>query len=124
MGWQRGEFSDGHATVLWEPGDEHSFPAAGGTRIVHGGLQAAVLDAAMASACYTVTGGAPPWVTATLSAELLRAARPGPLVATGVVVRRTRAVVFCSGTLADADGTVLATATATQVPTGHASTTR
>lgn len=115
QGWQRGPFAAGSASVLWEPGDEASFPSGDG-RLVHGGLQAAVLDAALASACFTVTGPEQRWVTATLSVDLVRAARPGPLTATGTVVRRTRAVVFCAGTLVDAGGRLLATARATQVP--------
>jgi uncharacterized protein (TIGR00369 family) len=115
MGWQRGGHSSGTAEVLWDAGEEWSFPGAGG-RVVHGGLVSAVLDNAMASASYTVTGPGAPHLTADLTVHLMRPARPGPLVATGTVLRRTRGAVFTEGTLTDAAGTVLAVGRAVQVP--------
>lgn len=112
MGWQRGPFSSGEATVRWDASEDHAFPGPGGP-VVHGGLVSAVLDCAMASAAATLGG---PYLTATLQVDLVRAARPGPLTAHGSVVRRTRAVVFCQGELRDAGGTLLASGRATQVP--------
>jgi acyl-coenzyme A thioesterase PaaI-like protein len=45
--------------------------------------------------------------------QFLRPARPGRLVGRGRVVKRGRQVCFLAGELANADGDVVATATAT-----------
>jgi uncharacterized protein (TIGR00369 family) len=59
--------------------------------------------------------------TLELKASFLRPARPGRLVARGRIVHRVGDVVFLEAALADADGTVVTTATA---PSGASHTSR
>ena len=66
-------------------------------------------------ATWTVLDRDQAFLTADLRVEFLRSSRPGPLVAKGSVVRRTRRVVFCAAELRDAEGTLLATSRCTQV---------
>lgn len=114
LGFEELGRGDGTAEVGWTAMVDHCFPADGGP-VVQGGLVTAVLDAAMGGAAWDVLDQDEVFLTADLRVEFLRATRPGVLRAVGTVVRRTRRVVFCAADLLDADGTVLATARATQV---------
>ncbi len=106
---------DPDATVLaWDAPADYGFPANDGY-IVHGGLVATILDTAMGGAAWAVLDDDEVFLTADLRVEFLRAARPGPLRATGTVLRRTRRVVFCAGELHDDDGQLLAASRCTQV---------
>lgn len=119
LGWRRGDVGPGWAEVLWDAGEEHAFPTDRGggvqTRVVHGGLLSALMDVAMASAAWTVTGPGRPFLTADLRAEFHRAASPGLLTATGRVERLARSAVFCSVEVLDPDGRRVARGSATQV---------
>lgn len=53
-------------------------------------------------------------LTADLRVEFLRPSRPGRLVASGTVIRRTRQVVFCAADLHDSDGVLLASSRCTR----------
>lgn len=117
LGWRVVAFDAGTTTVAWEAGEEHSFPGPGGP-VVHGGLLAALLDNALASAAYTLTGPAAVYLTADLHVQMLRSARPGLLTARAEVVRSGRTAAFCTGRITDAADRLLATATATQVRAG------
>lgn len=117
LGWTVTDHAAGRAAVTWTAGPEHGFPAPDGTAVVHGGLLAALLDNAMAAAAWTLTGPDAPFLTADLHVQLLRPARPGPLTATGEVVRSGRTTAACSGRLVDGAGVLLAVASATQVRT-------
>ena len=46
--------------------------------------------------------------------EFYRATRPGPLLAKGLVIKRTSRLAFCSAELFDADDRLLASSRATQ----------
>ncbi|MDP9405319.1 MAG: PaaI family thioesterase [Actinomycetota bacterium] len=106
---------DPEATVLaWDAPAEYGFPANDGY-IVHGGLVATILDTAMGGAAWTVLDDDEVFLTADLRVEFLRAAHPGPLRATGTVLRRTRRVVFCAGELHDDAGKLLAASRCTQL---------
>ncbi|MDY7104362.1 MAG: PaaI family thioesterase [Actinomycetota bacterium] len=80
---------------------------------VQGGLLAAMLDDTLGPALVATLGPATFAPTLDLQVQFHRPARPGTLVGTGRVVRRTRDIAFLAGELADESGTVVATATAT-----------
>jgi uncharacterized protein (TIGR00369 family) len=82
---------------------------------VQGGILASMLDDTMGPAL-VATLGPDEWApTADLQVQFLAPARPGPFVGRGRVVRRGRTVAFMAGELVDAEGTVVATGTATAV---------
>lgn len=114
LGYRRVDWAPGRSTIAWDAPVEYSFPTTGGP-VVQGGLVTALLDAAMGGACWSVLDRHETFLTADLRVEFLRATRPGPLTATGTVVRRTRRVVFCAAELVDTAGELLATSRCTQV---------
>lgn len=103
------------AAIEWDAGEEYAFPDGAGGSIVHGGLVATLLDTAMGSACWNGLEDDQSFLTADLHVDFLRSARPGTLRAEGHVVHRTRRAVFCAAELLDAEGTLLASARATQI---------
>jgi uncharacterized protein (TIGR00369 family) len=103
------------AALEWDAGEEYTFPDGSGGSIVHGGLVATLLDTAMGTACLNELDDGQSFLTADLNVEFFRAARPGTLRAVGRIVHRTRRAVFCAADLVDADGTLLASARATQI---------
>ena len=114
LGYRRDAWGAGTTTISWDATPEYGFPTAAGT-VIQGGLVTALLDAAMGGAAWTVLEDGEAFLTADLRVEFLRSTRPGTVSATGTVVRRTRRVVFCEATLADAEGKVLAASRCTQV---------
>ncbi len=87
----------------------------GATGVIHGGIQATVLDEVMGKAAQTALpdGDARRIVTAEMSVRFRRTAPTGrPLLARAHVVRCDGANVFVEATLCDEDGHELTTATA------------
>jgi uncharacterized protein (TIGR00369 family) len=80
---------------------------------VQGGLLGAMLDDTMGPAAMAYLGGSHMAQTLELKTCFLRPAKPGSLYGNGKVVHRGRDILFLEGTLSDADGKVIATATAT-----------
>jgi uncharacterized protein (TIGR00369 family) len=80
---------------------------------VQGGLLTAMLDDTMGPALVATLEPGTFAPTLELKVNFLRPARPGRLVGTGRVVHRGGSIAFLAGELCDADGEVLATATAT-----------
>ena len=80
---------------------------------IQGGLLAAMLDDAMGPALFTLLEEGQSAPTLEIKVSFLRPARPGTLFGEGRVVQRGRSVAFLEGTLADEDGTPVASATAT-----------
>src|SRR6476469_9378053 len=114
LGYRRLSWEPGATEVAWDATENYCFPTAGGP-VVQGGLVTALLDAGMGGACWSVLDADQAFLTADLRVEFLRSRRPGPLVARGWVVRRTRRVVFCAAELYVGDETLLATSRCTQV---------
>ena len=114
LGYRRISWEPGRTEIGWTATEDYCFPTAGGP-VVQGGLVTALLDAGMGGACWSVLDADQAFLTADLRVEFLRSTRPGPLVARGWVVRRTRRVVFCAAELFDGDDTLLATSRCTQV---------
>lgn len=107
------ERDSGRCVIRWDAGPEYGFPTASG-QVIHGGMVSTVLDSAMGGAAWSVLTGSEVFLTADLRVEFYRATRPGPLVAAGLVVKRTSRLVFCSAELFDADGRLLAGSRCTQ----------
>jgi uncharacterized protein (TIGR00369 family) len=114
LGYRLDSWEVGNSVVSWDATEDYGFATSSGY-VVQGGLVAAVLDAAMGGACWTVLDHRQVFLTADLRVEFLRSAPVGHLVATGTVVRAASRVVFCAGELHDDAGTLLATSRCTQV---------
>ena len=114
LGYRSVAGGEGAVVIEWDATDDFCFPAPSGP-IVHGGMVTTLLDTAMGGACWSVMEDGESFLTADLRVEFLRAAGPGLLRAEGMVVRRTRRVVFCAADLYDTAGTHLASARCTQV---------
>lgn len=80
---------------------------------IQGGILAAMLDDTLGPAAAALLGGEAFAQTLELKTSFLRPARPGKLHGDARVVHRGRDIVFLEGSLSTADGTVVATATAT-----------
>jgi uncharacterized protein (TIGR00369 family) len=81
--------------------------------VIQGGFLAAMLDDTLGPALAAGLSPGDFAPTTDLHVQFLRPARPGRLIGRGRVVRRGRDVGFLAGELLDAEGAVVATATAT-----------
>lgn len=106
--------SAGRVVVTFEPTD--AFVNTHGH--VQGGIVAAMLDATMGPALRVVLQEEQWAPTTDLAVRFMAPALPGTLTGHGRVVRQGATVAFTSAELFDADGTLLATATATAVVRG------
>ncbi|MBD2841180.1 PaaI family thioesterase [Erythrobacter rubeus] len=84
---------------------------------VQGGLVAGYLDDVMGYAYVAATGGEMAPLNLELSMTLIRLIPEGPLIGKGRVVKAGRRVVFLEGELLAEDGTIMARATSTALPT-------
>ena len=84
---------------------------------VQGGLVAGFLDEAMGWAHVWATDHAEAPLNLEISMTLVKPVPAGPLVGKGRVIRRGRRVIFLEGELFGKDGTLLARATSTAIPT-------
>ena len=107
------ERAEGRSVLTWDAQPEYGFPTASG-QVIHGGMVTTILDSAMGGAAWSVLTEDEVFLTADLRVEFYRATRPGPLTAKGLVIQRTRRLVFCSAELFDADGQLLAGSRCTQ----------
>ena len=109
LGWKALEMERGHVRVKYTARPEFGNPQGA----IQGGFLAAMLDDAMGPALFTLLGSDQFAPTIEMKVNFLRPARPGPIIAEGRVVHRTRALAFLEGTLATEDGELIATGTAT-----------
>jgi uncharacterized protein (TIGR00369 family) len=109
LGWEAISLEPGRVLVRFQARPAFCNPQ--GT--VQGGFLAAMLDDAMGPALFTLLDDAQAAPTLEMKVTYLRPARPGPLVAEGRVLHRTKNVAFLEGTLMREDADVIATATAT-----------
>ena len=80
-------------------------------RVVQGGLLTAMLDDTMGPVVLLKSGGALYPSSIDMNVSFLGAAKPGPLVCEGEVLRLGKTVGFVEGRLMDSDGRVIARAT-------------
>ncbi len=109
LGWEPLSLEPGRVLVRFMAREEFCNPQ--GT--VQGGFLAAMLDDTLGPALFTLLDEGQAAPTLEMKVTFLRPARPGPLVAEGRVVHRTRGIAFLEGTLMREDSEVIATATAT-----------
>ena len=79
---------------------------------VQGGLLSAMLDDTMGPAVMVMTEGRLYTITISLTVNFLAPAKPGPITAEAKVTQLGKTIAFVEGRLMAADGTVLATASA------------
>src|SRR2546427_10209117 len=80
-----------------------------------GGMATAILDGALGGATWGLLDRDEVYLPADLRTEFYRPTRPGPIRATGWVVRKTRRVTFAASELRDQEGTLLASCRATNI---------
>ena len=99
----------GEAVFECEPGEYHYNPLG----MIHGGLACTLLDSAVGCAAHTTLPAGVGYTSIDLNVSYLRPilATTGLLRATGRVIKGGQRVIFASGELTDAAGTVFATAT-------------
>ena len=113
LGWRLIEVDpdDGTIQVAFTATDQFLNPA--GT--VQGGFLAAMLDDTLGPAVVATLADGEWAPTANLNVQFLKPAQPGELRGSARIVRRGRDVAFLAGELRDAEGDLVATATATAV---------
>jgi len=109
LGWTALMIEPGHVRVQYTAREEFYNPHG----CVQGGFLAAMLDDAMGPAGFTLLGAEEFAPTLEMKVNFVRPARAGTLIAEGRVVHKGRRTLFLEGTLADEDGDLIATATAT-----------
>ncbi|WP_084958563.1 PaaI family thioesterase [Thermoactinospora rubra] len=111
LGWElvHADPEAGTIEVAFEAGERFLNPAG----VIQGGFLAAMLDDTLGPALVATLPPGRFASTLALTVQFLRPARPGRLHGHGQVVKRGREICFLSGTLTDADGRIVATATAT-----------
>jgi uncharacterized protein (TIGR00369 family) len=95
------------------PGRQHTNPSG----VVHGGYLGVILSSAMSCAVHTTLDEGEHFTTTNINLHLTCALRPddGSVVATGVVVHRSRRGATAEGRIVDRDGKLLAHGTTTCV---------
>ena len=109
LGWKALSLEPGRVRVRYTARPEFGNPQGA----IQGGFLAAMLDDAMGPALFTTLGAEQFAPTIEMKVSFLRPARPGPLIAEGRVVHKTRSLAFVEGALSTEDGDLIATATAT-----------
>jgi uncharacterized protein (TIGR00369 family) len=111
LGWQLVSVSpeEGTIEVAFTATEAFLNPAG----VIQGGFLAAMLDDTLGPALVAGLSPGDFAPTTDLHVQFLRPARPGRLLGRGRVVRRGREVGFLAGELVDAEGAIVAVATAT-----------
>jgi uncharacterized protein (TIGR00369 family) len=109
LGWKAFTLEPGHVRVRYTARQEFTNP----TGAIQGGFLAAMLDDAMGPALFTTLHGEQFAPTIEMKVSFIRPARPGPIIAEGRVVHRTRSLAFLEGNLSTEEGDLIATGSAT-----------
>ncbi len=114
MGFQVAPERDGVTTVTLEAGPQHANPMGR----VHGGVIAALTDAAMGTAYGRQLLEEEDFSTIELKVNFMRPVKLGPLTATARVVQRGLRIGFADCSVFDGRGKLVATATSTCMTLG------
>jgi uncharacterized protein (TIGR00369 family) len=108
MNFEMAEAERGRVVITCTPGEEHYNPLG----IVHGGLLCTLLDTVIGCATHTTLEQGTGYTSIELKVSYLRPVTldTGPLTGTGTVTKDGRRVVFAEGTVTDAEGNLVATA--------------
>jgi uncharacterized protein (TIGR00369 family) len=101
----------GRVQVELEAGPQHSSPP--GT--LHGGVLCDIADAAMGMALFSLLEDGRAFATVELKINFLKPVWAGLLTAVGTVVKQGRTISLCQCDVTDADGSLVAHATCTQM---------
>lgn len=109
LGFEAVAFSAGRAEFRLEPAEHHFNPLG----LVHGGVLCTLLDTVVGCAVHTTLEAGWGYTSIDLNVTYLRPVtmQTGMLTAVGEVVKTGRRVSFASGSITDAGGAVIATAT-------------
>ena len=110
------EVEPGRVTFTSEPGEEHYNPIG----VVHGGLACTLLDTVVGCAAHTTLASGVGYTSIDLNVSYLRpiTLNTGTITAVGEVVKGGRRVILAKGTIVDAEGRELATATSSLLVMG------
>ena len=111
LGWQLLDVDPDQGTIRVQFDARPEFRNPAGT--IQGGILAAMLDDTMGPALVATLGPDQFALTLELKTNFIRPAKIGVLVGEGRIVHRGGTVCFLEGSLRDAEGTLVATATAT-----------
>jgi uncharacterized protein (TIGR00369 family) len=108
MNFEMVEAERGRVVITCTPGEEHYNPLG----LVHGGLLCTLLDTVIGCATHTTLEQGTGYTSIELKVSYLRPVTldTGPLTGTGTVTKDGRRVVFAEGTVTDAEGNLVATA--------------
>ncbi len=81
---------------------------------IQGGLLSSMLDDTMGPAVLVMSGGRLYTTTISMTVNFLASAKPGPIIAEARVTQLGKTIAFVEGKLTAEDGTLLATASATE----------
>jgi len=109
LGWKALDLQPGRVRVQYTARPDFCNPHGA----IQGGFLAAMLDDAMGPALFTTLPAHQFAPTIEMKVNFVRAARPGAIIAEGVLVHKTSAIAFLEGKLTTTDGELIATATAT-----------
>lgn len=108
LGFELVEFGGGQARIAMELRDELT----NAWSVIHGGVTMTLLDVVMAHAARSLDPSGPGVVTVEMKTTFMRPGL-GRLVGHGKLLHRSTSMAFCEGSLADADGALVAHATGT-----------
>ena len=91
--------------------ERHGFPSSRGM-VVHGGAIATLADEALATVAFTVANEGEVTATSSLHVDYYRPVEVGKLIARATVRHRTKRLAYCHTTIEQADGQVVAEASA------------
>jgi uncharacterized protein (TIGR00369 family) len=111
LGWKLVEINPDEGTIEVAFTATEKFLNPAGT--IQGGFLAAMLDDTLGPALVQTLGDGEWAPTTDLHVQFLKPAKPGELRGSARIVRRGRDVAFLAGELRDAEGGLVATATAT-----------
>jgi uncharacterized protein (TIGR00369 family) len=108
MNFENVDAERGRVVITCTPGEEHYNPLG----IIHGGLLCTLLDTVIGCATHTTLEQGTGYTSIELKVSYLRPVTldTGRLTGTGIVTKDGRRVVFAEGTVTDAEGNLVATA--------------
>ncbi len=112
LGWRLldAKPAEGWIRLAFEGKPEFCNPAG----FIQGGLLTAMLDDTMGPAVLVMSEGRLYTTTISMTVNFLSPAKPGPIIAEARVTQLGKTIAFVEGKLMTEDGTVLATATASE----------
>lgn len=109
LGWELLEIEAGRIKVRYQAASDFLNPQGN----IQGGILASMLDDVMGPAGFTVVDEGQFVPTLEMKVSFFRPAKPGPLIAEGRLVHRSRSVAYVEGELWNEEGELIAKGSAT-----------